>query len=82
MAHENEYAGAIAGMTETYGSRRAADTFAVGDYVSFRLKDWSPRSYEDGRVTDHHDGKILVETASDIVELDPRQWPEGNILPF
>jgi hypothetical protein len=82
MAHENEYAGAIAGMTETYGSRRAADTFAVGDYVSFRLNGWSPRSYEDGRVTDHHNGKLLVETASDIVELDPRQWPEGNILPF
>ena len=82
MAHENEYAGAIAGMTETYGSRRAADTFAVGDYLTFRLSTWSPRSYDDGRVIDHHNGKLVVETSSDIVEVDPRQWPEGNVLPF
>jgi len=82
MAHENEYAGAIAGMTETYGTRLAADTFAVGDYLTFRLSTWSPRSYEDGRVISHNHGKLMVETAGDIVEVDPRPWPEGNILPF
>jgi hypothetical protein len=82
MAHDNEYAGAIAGMTETYGSRRAADTFAVGDYLTFRLSTWSPRSYEDGRVVSHNHGKLIVETAGDIVEVDPRPWPEGNVLPF
>ena len=81
-SHAAEYAGAIAGMTETYGSRRAADTFAVGDYLTFRLSTWSPRSYEDGRVIDHHQGKLIVETAGDIVEVDPRPWPEGNVLPF
>jgi hypothetical protein len=82
MAHQNEYAGAIAGMTETYGTCRAADTFAIGDYVTFRLNGWSPRSYEDGRVTDHHNGKLLIETAGDIVEVDPRPWPDGNVLAF
>lgn len=82
MAHENEYAGAIAGMTETYGSRRAADTFAVGDYLTFRLSTWSPRSYDAGRVVSHHNGRLIVETAGDIVEVDPRPWPVGNVLPF
>jgi hypothetical protein len=81
-SHAAEYAGAIAGMTETYGSRRAADTFAIGDHVNFRLANWSPRSYEDGRVISHNHGKLIVETAGDIVEVDPRPWPEGNVLPF
>ena len=81
-SHAAEYAGAIAGMTETYGSPRHADTFAIGDYVTFRLNGWSPRSYDDGRVTDHHNGRLIVETAGDIVEVDPRPWPEGNVLPF
>lgn len=82
MAHENEYAGAIAGMTETYGTRRAANTFAVGDHLTFRLTGWSPRSYDDGRVISHHHGRLIVETSSDIVEVDPRPWPEGNVLLF
>ena len=81
-SHAAEYAGAIAGMTETYGSRRFADTFAIGDHLTFRLTGWPPRSYDDGRVTDHHNGMLLVETAGDIVEVDPRPWPEGNVLPF
>jgi len=35
MAHENEYAGAIAGMAETYGLRDTGNTQpAVGDFVS------------------------------------------------
>ena len=80
-AHHAEYAGAIAGMQETYGSR-AADQFAIGDHVSFRLKGWPDSSYEGGRVTDHHNGKLLVETDNEIVEVDPRPWPVGNLLPF
>lgn len=81
-SHASEYAGAIAGMTETYGTRGTAETFAVGDYISFRLSTWSPKSYDDGRVIDHHQGRLIVETAGDIVEVDPRPWPEGNVLPF
>jgi len=80
--HHAEYAGAIAGMQQTYGSPQHADTFAVGDHISFRLKGWPDNSYDDGRVTDHHHGKLLVETATDIVEVDPRPWPLGNVLPF
>jgi hypothetical protein len=81
-AHEPEYAAAVAGMQETYGSPRHADTFAVGDHVSFRLHGWSDSSCDDGRVTGHHHGKLLIETAGDIVEVDPRPWPLGNVLPF
>ena len=82
MAHDNEYAGAIAGMAETYGSPLAARTFAIGDHVNFRLANWSPRSYEDGEVISHNHGKLIVETAGDLFEVDPRPWPEGNVLPF
>jgi len=81
-AHHAEYAGAVAGMQDTYGSLRHGDTFAVADHVSFRLHGWSDSSYDDGRVTDHHHGMLLVETAGDIVEVDPRPWPIGNVLPF
>jgi hypothetical protein len=80
-AHHAEYAAAVAGMHETYGTN-TLNTFAVGDHVSFRLKGWSDSSYDDGRIIGHHDGKLLVETASDIVEVDPREWPIGNVLPW
>lgn len=79
--HAAEYAAAVAGMSETYGSR-VADEYAVGDRVSYRLAGWSPSSSDSGRVVSHHRGRLLVETAADIVELDPRPWPEGNLLPF
>lgn len=80
-AHHSEYLGAVAAMQETYGTN-TQDTFAIGDHVSFRLHGWSDSSYDDGRVTDHHNGLLLVETADDIVEVDPRPWPVGNVLPF
>ena len=81
MAHENEYLAAVAGMQDTYGTDTQSE-FAVGDHISFRLKGWSDSSYDDGRVCSHHNGKLLVETAIDIVEVDPRPWPVGNVLPF
>lgn len=82
-AHHAEYLAAVAGMREhTQSPARIADTYAIGDHVSFRLANWSPRSSDSGRVIDHHAGRLLVETADDVVELDPRQWPEGNLLPF
>lgn len=76
-AHANEYAAAAAAMQETYGT-----TFAVGDHLSFRLAGWADTSYDDGRVIGHHNGMLLVETDSDVVEVDPRPWPLGHVLPF
>ena len=76
-AHQPEYLAAVAGMADIYGTH-----FARGDSVTFRLKGWSETTSESGRVIDHHNGKLLVETDSDIVEVDPQQWPVGNLLPF
>jgi hypothetical protein len=81
-AHHAEYIAAACGLHEQTPTRRAIDCYAIGDHISFRLYGWSQSSYDDGRVTDHHNGKLLVETATDIVEVDPRPWPIGNVLPF
>ena len=80
-AHHAEYLAAVAGMQLTYGTD-TQNEFAIGDHISFRLKGWSDSSYDDGRVCSHHNGKLIVETAIDIVEVDPRPWPVGNVLPF
>ena len=79
-AHHAEYLAAVAAMPEHTIS--PMDCHPVNGHVSFRLKGWSDSSYDDGRVIGHHDGKLLVETASDIVEVDPREWPIGNVLPW
>lgn len=76
-AHSNEYAAAVAGMQDVYGSQ-----YGRGDSVTFRLKGWQENASDSGRVIDHHDGKLLVKTDADIVEVDPRPWPTGNVLPF
>ena len=78
-AHAQEYAGAVAGMNETYGRPRPArpDEHAVGDYLTFRLCGWDERTYDDGRVIGHLGEKLLIETTSDIVEVAP-----GEVLPF
>jgi len=76
-AHRNEYLAAVAGMAEIYGTN-----IAIGDHVWFRLSGWSPASSESGRVLDNHRDRLLVETETDVVEVDPRPWPLGNLLPF
>jgi hypothetical protein len=81
-AHHAEYIAAACGLHEQTPARRAIDCHAVGDHISFRLHGWSDSSYDDGRVTGHYHGKLLIETAGDIVEVDPRPWPLGNVLPF
>jgi hypothetical protein len=81
-AHHAEYIAAACGLHEQTPTRRALDCYAIGDHISFRLHGWSESSYDDGRVTDHHNGKLLIETADDIVEVDPHPWPLGNVLPF
>jgi hypothetical protein len=57
MAHENEYAGAVAGMQETYGTgATSTPTLAVGDFISGVTagKQWSGHiewfSEDDGTV--------------------------------
>jgi hypothetical protein len=76
-AHEREYAAAAAAMVETYGN-----SYAVGDHLSFRLAGWPDNSFDDGKVISHHGEMLIVETASDVHEVDPRPWPTGHVLPF
>jgi ribosome maturation factor RimP len=68
MAHENEYAGAIAGMAETYGT--ATNTPAVGDFVSglTKGKRWSGhvQAIEANRMVVEVDGAWLVVSVEDI----------------
>jgi hypothetical protein len=80
--HENEYAAAVAAMPEHTISPSLADRFPIGSGVTYRLYGWSQSSYDDGQVIGHHDGKVLLETVDDVVEVDPRPWPLGNVLPF
>lgn len=83
--HHNEYLAAIAGMLEhTPSPCRSLDGFAVGDQITFRLAGWGESTYATGRVCDVHEARhrLLVETPDDIVEVDPRRWPEGNVLPL
>lgn len=85
IAHDREYLAAISGMPEhTISPRRSLDGFAIGDSIAFRLTGWSESSCATGRICDVHERRntLLVETDNDIVEVDPRPWPVGNVLPF
>lgn len=83
-AHHAEYLAAVAAMPEhTISPRRCLDGHGIGDHITFRLQGWGPSSYDDGRIVDINENLnvLLVETAADIVEVDPRPWPVGNVLP-
>ena len=83
-AHHNEYLAAACWLHEQTPTRRALDCHAIGDHISFRLTGWSPASSDDGRIVDvcEQRNRLFVETVEDIVEVDPRPWPLGNVLPF
>lgn len=83
--HENEYLAAVAALPEhTISPRRCLDGHGVGDDISFRLSGWGGREFDNGRIIDISEARnrLLVETADDVVEVDPRPWPVGNVLPF
>ena len=94
MAHENdpharEYAGAIAGMHDTYGFPVACTLPSVGDRIAYRLKTHTDMESEAGRVVrvNNEGERPLVVVESENAEgtlrvLDARPWPAGQILPF
>jgi hypothetical protein len=79
-AHESLYLAAVAGMADTYGQPH----YTIGAGVTFRLEGWSPTSYADGTVRNHTaDGMLVVEHDDlGVLQIDPRPWPTGNMLPF
>jgi len=90
-AHDREYAGAVAGMAETYGSvEQSCSLPSVGDRIAWRTKSMSDTSSEAGRVirvgTSPDNGlpELVVEPecGSGLRVIDPRPWPAGNLLPF
>ena len=64
-AHENEYAGAVAGMQETYG--RPANLPAVGDFISGCTcgKRWS------GYVLTAEPGRLAIEVSGAWIVVNP-----------
>lgn len=83
-AHHAEYLAAVAArFVRAISPRRYLDGHGIGDHITFRLKGWGPSSYDDGRIVDVNESLnvLLVETAADIVEVDPRPWPIGGVLP-
>jgi hypothetical protein len=94
MAHENdphdrEYAGAIAGMHDTYGFPIACTLPSVGDRIAYRLKTHTDMESEAGRVVrvNNEGERPLVVVKPENAEvaqrvIDARPWPAGQILPF
>ena len=76
-AHANEYAAAVAAMTEQYGKQRSVDDHAIGDSVTYRLSGWSDRSSERGQVVGHAGNVLLVWADREIVRVLPNE-----VLPF
>ena len=72
MPGDAELAAAAAGMQDLYGRR-----LSKGDAVRFRRDSWPAGRAEDGTVLAFHRGRILVETETDIVELEA-----DELLPF
>jgi aspartate 1-decarboxylase len=63
--HENEYAGAVAGMNEIYGTAKSLP--AVGDFVSGTTcgKRWS------GYVLTAEPGRLAIEVSGAWIVVDP-----------
>jgi aspartate 1-decarboxylase len=64
-AHENEYAGAVAGMNEIYGTAKSLP--AVGDFISGCTcgKRWS------GYVLTAEPGRLAIEVSGAWIVVDP-----------
>jgi len=84
--HDREYAGAVAGMADTYG-RSGCQLPSVGDRIAYRLKFHADSEWEAGRVIRIQDGDrpLVVVQAEDEQTcrvIDGRPWPTGSVLPF
>ena len=72
MPGDAEAFAAIAGMVDQYGRR-----LERGQEVSYRRDSWPAGHSESGRVVAFHRGRILIETADDVVEVE-----SDELLPF
>lgn len=80
MPGDAEAAGAAAAMAETYGDRVVVVVgerrIAKGDEVLYRRSHWPAGHSEPGRVVEFRNGRILLDTVGDLVEVEA-----GELLP-
>jgi len=88
-AHDREYAGAVAGMAEHYGSDEPCSLPSIGDRIAWRTRAMSEADCEAGRVVlvvtgEGRRAELVVEQENGqaLRVIDPRPWPTGNLLPF
>lgn len=81
MPGDAEAAAAAAGMAETYGERVVVvignRRISKGDLIRYRRLSWAPGTTDEGRVIAFHRGRILLETETDVVEVEAEE-----LLPF
>ena len=65
MPGDAEADAAAAAMGDLYGRR-----LTVGDAVSYRRDAWPAGHSEPGRIVAFKDGRILLDTVGDLVEVD------------
>lgn len=74
MPGDAEAAAAADGMAETYGGRvvvvAGSRRLAKGDEVTYRRAHWPAGHSEPGRVVGFRDGRVLLDTVGDLVEVD------------
>lgn len=72
MPGDAEAAAAAAGMTDLYGR-----SLSKGDAVRFRRDSWPASRSESGTVLAVHRGRLIVETADDVVEVEADELLAG-----
>lgn len=86
--HDREYAGAVAGMADTYGQLTACQLPSVGDRIAYRLRYHTDAECEAGRVVRVQENGdrplVVVESEDEQTQrvIDGRPWPTGALLPF
>lgn len=60
-----EAAGAAAAMGDLYGRR-----LLIGDAVTYRRDSWPAGHSEPGRIVGFKDGRVLLDTVGDLVEVE------------
>jgi hypothetical protein len=65
MPGDAEAAGAAAAMGDLYGRR-----LSIGDAVTYRRDSWPAGHSEPGRIVGFKDGRVLLDTVGDLVEVE------------
>ena len=65
MPGDAEAAGAAAAMGDLYGRR-----LSIGDAVTYRRDSWPAGHSEPGRIVGFKNGRVLLDTVGDLVEVE------------